>query len=133
MARTTVAAVRALVRPPYWTENFQQFVDIAHAVVNASCLTFSYSETILELLERYLAAHLYSSNDPGGSVLKARQVDTAREEYAVAASASRSPFEDLLKFFDPFGCLSRTDPTDGGTPQQTVIGINWLGKPVGSV
>lgn len=118
--RTTVEAVQALLREPYWTTNFDQFITAASAVIDNLCLAYGYSDAMLELLERWLAAHLYSTNDSTSGELKRREVDTAAEEYHKGTSL-RTPFSEQLKFFDPRGCLQFIPTVD--------IGVTWLGKP----
>lgn len=59
MARTTASAVQALVN---WNSDVsvEPFIETATALIDAVLLDAGYSDTLLELIERWLSAHFYS-------------------------------------------------------------------------
>lgn len=66
MARTTLTAVRliAKVKKSATDTTFAPFIEAATHLVDQCCLESDYSDTTLELIERWLAAHFYHVLDP---------------------------------------------------------------------
>jgi hypothetical protein len=62
-ARTTSTAIAGIIEVD---EEFllDPFIETANALVNEVCLDSDYSDELLELIERWLAAHFYCMIDP---------------------------------------------------------------------
>ena len=65
MARTTSAAVEAIIEVDV-TISLTPFIEAANNIVSAVCDTAdtSYDATDLEIIERWLSAHIYTNRDP---------------------------------------------------------------------
>ena len=132
MARTSAAAIKLLMAPggDYDTVNnpdVAPFIDSASHVVDGIVLCVArrgltaLSSTELELIERWLAAHLYCMSD---------QTYTSKSNMSASGSfrpggglnLDGSPYGQTAKLMDSSGCL-----TSMGTRARA--GLRWAGKP----
>lgn len=128
MARTNSNAVQAILGDNYDSNiDLDPFIDTASAVVDeiedcASERDITMSSTLLELIERWLAAHFYAHADPlyqsrstgGASATFQGQTGMGLESTVYGQTALR---------LDKSGCLAYMD--EKSEPVQVI----WLGKP----
>ena len=63
MARTTSAAVEAIIEVETG-DSLTPFIEVANHMVTQHCTDSSYTDTTLELIERWLSAHFYAIRAP---------------------------------------------------------------------
>ena len=105
--RTTEQAVRDLLggEVPVGVD-LTPWLQSANVIVTARCLTAGYSTEMLELIERYLAAHLYMMNQ---RVLVRRKIGQSEDEWdrgKVGLGLDLTPWGQMIKtLLDPKNTL----------------------------
>ena len=126
MARTTSAAVILVLGGDYDTVSLPSvtpYIDSATAIVdrvNAAATVKGYilSTVELELIERWLSAHLYTKSDP---TYQSRSTAGASGSF-VRGPKEPEPYKDAAIAMDPSGCLN-------SQLNALRAGGFWLGKP----
>lgn len=106
MARTTIAAVQKIISyDAVLIPDIQPFIDDANVMVTAIIGTAA-SEATLEMVERYLAAHLIGISDPR---IQSEQVRTIQASYQVKLSDGLgiTHYGSMAMQLDTSGKLSR--------------------------
>ncbi len=119
--RTTAAAVRAIGGFSSGI-NLEGFIETAHLIVDrvAACNS-SLTDTELEMIERWLAAHYTAIIYP---VVNSKSVMGASESYgrgSVGTGLEATPFGIQAMRLDPSGCLERIE---NGVPSLMWLGID---------
>lgn len=119
--RTTESLVEGIIETEV-SIPLDPFIEVANALVNEVCLNSSYTETYLELIERWLAAHFYAVRDNRRDT---EQVGSVRErfQYKVDLDLRVTIYGQQALLIDFKGNLRRlTEGTIGG------VDIFWLGS-----
>ena len=124
MARTTAEAVKLLLAANYDSDaatNLTPFIDSASSIVDdvVECVSdlslTALSSTKLELIERWIAAYLYTQSDP---------LYTSRSTASASGAFQEHSFLKGAIALDPSGCVKCC--VEGAV----TAGLNWLGLPV---
>ena len=128
MSRTTENDVKAFLGNNYDTRNspsLAPFIDIATTLVDnmVSCAgsSYSFSDAVLEKIERLLACHLYGFQD---QFLSHKRTQDASGSFqgATGLGLKSSFYGQTAMQLDPSGCLANSD-------QGVVnVSLDWLGK-----
>lgn len=124
MARTTEAAVKELID---WNPEIpvQPHIDTANDVVTNICGAAGYSTVTLELVERWLAAHYYSSVDPQYQAEKTLQAGVTYSG-KTGMYLENSRYGQQAMSIEYKGLLSAwNDAMKNGGP--VTVGAQWLG------
>lgn len=124
--RTTAEQVSAIVEVDT-SISLVPFIEVASALVDEVCATVeaAYTDTRLELIERWLSAHFYCVRDP-----------RAKEEQAGKVREVKESNTDLNLASSKYGQMAMTLDTNGGLAslnqatikgQARAIGITYLG------
>ena len=122
--RTTAAAVELIIEVDD-NISLTSFIEVANALVTEHCSTDDYDATRLELIERWLSAHMYTVRDMRR---ESEKVDTASEkkQSAVGIGFDTSHYGQTAMRLDTAGGLSQlNDQMKKGTSQ--VVSVTWLG------
>ena len=106
MARTTIAAVQKIISyDAVLIPDIQPFIDDANVMVT-NIIGTAASEATLEMVERYLAAHLIGISDPR---IQSEQVRTIQASYQVKLSDGLgiTHYGSMAMQLDTSGKLSR--------------------------
>jgi len=139
MARTTRANVALIIEldaeiVPDDTA-MAPFIDVANEFVTEACTGDNgpetpYTDDRLELIERFLAAHIYTNRDPRPASESAGSVSTNYQS-RVDLGFATSHYGQTAMRLDTNGGLARLDKsTTKGTP---VVGGFWAGTPADEV
>jgi hypothetical protein len=110
MARTTSSAVLAILLRDYDSVNnpsLEPFIEAASSLMDdvAACAVAAdatLSSTKLELMERWLAAHFYTKNNP---VYQSKTTSQASATF-VRGKKEPEPYKDAALMLDSTGCLA---------------------------
>lgn len=100
------------------------FMLVANELVTELCLASGYTETRLELIERWLAAHFYTNRDPRSTDEKAGPVSVTYQS-AVDLNLNSSHYGQTAMMLDTAGNLK----TLNNKKAKRVLSVSWLGKP----
>ncbi len=117
MSRTTADLVEGIIEVDD-TIPLDPFISVANELVTEYCLTAGYSDTRLELIERWLSAHFYSVRDRRVTSEGAGGVSESME------SKDRLDYYEQARLLDTKHKLPPIKPTAGGKGQ-----LAWLGRP----
>lgn len=127
MAYTTEAAVAAILADFYEDDSvLAPYVEGANLLVVKVCVPEGYDDVQLEMIERWLAAHLYACRV---GQLAAKAVGPARDAYntKVGLSLSSTTYGQQAMLFDTEGALAAlADQNANGGPVQA--SIHFLGR-----
>jgi hypothetical protein len=133
--RTTIAKVQALLGDDYGVKedgtspDLQPFIDTATVITDRvdACATkkrIDLTDAELELIERWVAAHLYTAQDkPYSSRSTAGASGQFQGQTAMGYDSTR--YGQEAQRIDYSGCLRNID-------KQQRAGMAWLGKPLSS-
>lgn len=128
--RTTTQAVKGIMLGEYDCLNnpdLTPFIESASLMIDdlvtcAATMSQTLSAAKLEIIERWLTAHLYQMADPGYIEKRTgKAMGKFTGETGFGLEASR--FGSMVKRLDTTGCLSGLD---AGASQ---VSLTWLGKP----
>lgn len=122
MARTTSTAVQGVLGRDYdGSTDLTPYIDIASALVDqvvvcaaAKSIAYGFTDAVLEVIERWMAANYYTIMDP---TYKARATASASGTFNKNPDAYKDAAIDL----DPTGCLN-------ALLKRQRAGAVWLGK-----
>lgn len=133
MTRTTDSAVQGIIDVDTDTyPALTQFIDTANELVTEVCASVLdddgnvyYSDTRLELIERWLAAHFYAVADPRAAMEKAGPVSQSLQ-HKVDLNLAVTTYGQQAMLLDTKGGLAALNgqATDG---IQRSAGVVWLG------
>lgn len=125
--RTTALAVsKVLAGQVDDTIDMDTFIETASLIVDDNCADAGYSDAKLELIERWLSAHMYSVTDPRTTQEGAGPVNAAYEA-KVDLGFNLTRFGQQAMLLDTAGGLAALNAaTVAGTTRSA--GISWLGK-----
>lgn len=125
MARTTPTLVGDIVEVDD-TISLVPFIDTASELVTEVCGSAGYSDTRLELIERWLSAHFYKIRDQAVANEKAGPAQTAYQ-YQVGLGLAQTKEGQQAMILDTKGGLAALSKrTEQGNSQHP--GITWLGS-----
>jgi len=129
MARTTESLVRRIIEvDDTIAPDLDPFVETAHAMVNAVCTGFdpAYTETQLELIERWLAAHFYGIRDTPRAREAAGSV-SENFQYKIDLGLDQTRHGQMAKVLDFKGGLAQLDKKVKDGTQGKTASVNWAG------
>jgi len=138
MARTTKSDIETIIDidPAIAPDEAAMagFILAANELVTECCAGASgpstpYSDSRLELIERYLAAHFYTLRDPRVASEGAGGV-TAHYQGTTSVGFKSSHYGQMALRLDTNGGLAKLDTKTTKTP---VVGIHWPGTPADEV
>jgi len=102
------------------------FIAIANELVTECCSEDDYDATRLEMIERYLSAHLYTNYDPRAKSEKAGDVSVSYQS-AVDLGFNTSHYGQHAMLLDTAGGLAALNKRtqDGKTSS---VAVTWMGK-----
>jgi len=122
--RTTPAAV-ALIIEVDDEISLTSFIEVANVLVTECCSTDDYDATRLELIERWLSAHVYTIRDMRASEERAGPV-SERKQSAIALGFDTSHYGQMAMRLDTKGGLAiLNEQMKKGKGQ--AVQISWLG------
>lgn len=129
MARTTDELVKGVLLLDYdsrRTPSLTPFINAANLVVTrvATCATakdVTLSSDELEMIERWLAAHMYVQSDQTFAS-KSTSGASASHHGQTGMGLENSKYGQTAMMLDPSGCLAAID-------KRQSAGAHWLGKP----
>jgi len=123
--RTTEEKVREIIETDS-SIKLEPFIQSASTLVDRCCADKDYTETELELIERWLAAHFYCIRDPRTS---SESVGTVKEQYQyqVGLHLDVSVYGQTAMVLDYYGGLAALNKSieNGGTG---TAWVKWMGK-----
>ncbi len=128
MARTTASAVEGIIEIDAKI-SLTPFIELANALVTQCCtgdsVEITYTDAILELIERWLSAHIYTNRDPRAISEKAGPV-SERTQSKVDLGFDTSHYGQTAMRIDYQGGLSALNEQikSGGV---STVGATWLG------
>lgn len=122
--RTTVAAVGLIIEVDA-TISLTPFIETANALVTECCSADNYDSTRLELIERWLSAHLYTIRDMRAESEKAGSV-SEKKQSKVDLGFDTSHYGQTAMRLDTEGGLAALNTRSKKRSSQ-VVGITWLG------
>lgn len=120
MTRTNTAAVQVILGDNYdGTSPLDAYVEMATAIVDrvltcAASNSVTVTDAEAELMERWMAAHYYTTMDP---------LYISKSTGRASGSFGARSYMDAALAVDPSGCLS------GILTRGKSAGLSWLGKP----
>ena len=131
MARTTVAAVEGIIEN---SDNITltPFIEAANALVTQCCgSSTTYTEDNLELIERWVTAHLFTVRDPRTTQERTMQV-AGTFQSKVDLGFDSSHYGQMAMRLDWEGGLASLNKSakQGGL---RTVGIVWTGVPVAEI
>ena len=112
MARTTTTAVQAIMVKTA-AKSLTPFIETANSLVTTHCAGLEFTAAQLELIERWLSAHLYQAADP------------QYESEKIGSTARTRPKTDGKGIMSTrYGQMA----VQLGFPSGAPIAIAWLGK-----
>jgi hypothetical protein len=133
MARTTKANIEEIIEldPEVVPDDaaMASFITVANELVTECCTgdaapTVAYTDERLELIERYLAAHLYTNRDPRAVIEKVGPVGTTFQS-RVDLGFDTSHYGQIAMRIDTNGGLAQlNEDMKKGKPR---VGVTWLG------
>ncbi len=124
MARTSQANV-ALIIEIDDGDDLTAFISVANEMVTELCTNSGYSDTRLELIERWLSAHFYTNYKPRAKAEKAATVSETKQD-ATDLGLNSSFYGQTAMRLDTAGSLASHDKAvvDGnaGTPAFIFLG-----------
>lgn len=132
--RTTIAAVSGIIEVDS-SISLVPFIVLANALVTEVCTgtagpTPAYDDERLELIERWLVAHLYTVRDPRVTSEKAGSV-SANYQSRVGLGFDSSHYGQMAMRLDTNGGLANLNElTKKGSPR---VGVLWPGTPANEV
>lgn len=126
MARTDAELLGSLIEIDP-TISPQVFIDTASIMVDECCLGVGYTETRLELIERWLAAHLYALREQVPASENAGDVAVSYQ-YKVDLHLNQTKYGQQAMLLDTEGGLATLNQrvSKGKPPPAS---ITWLGTP----
>ena len=120
MTRTNPTDVQSILGDNYdCSSPLDPYIELATALVDrvvtcASAKSVTVTSAEAELMERWMAAHYYTTMDP---------LYTSKSTGRASGSFQRDPYMNAALAVDPSGCLS------GILTRGKSAGLSWLGKP----
>jgi len=124
--RTTAAAVALIIKVNATaTPDLGPFIEAANSIVTAVCTSTALTEAQLELIERWLSAHMYAIRAPRRAMERAGDVAQSFQ-YKVDLGLKVTTYGQQAMLLDTSGALANLDArtTKGGPVRATVA---WLG------
>lgn len=132
MARTTLAQVETIIELDAELipdeAALTPFIDVANELVTEACVTngpeTAYTDARLELIERWLTAHIYTIRDPRVANERAGAVGVSYQS-SVGLGFDTSHYGQMAMRLDTNGGLAKLNTdTKKGRPR---VGVQWLG------
>lgn len=126
-ARTTETAVKGIIEvDAISVSSLEPFISIANELVTEKCGGLGYSDTRLELIERWLSAHFYTVRDPRVTSETAGPV-SASYQSSVSLGLNSSHYGQTALRLDTMGGLASLEQgsLNGG---RKIINISHIGR-----
>jgi len=103
----------------------EPFMMIANELVTEVCTDKGYTDSRLELIERWLSAHFYTNRDPRAVNEKAGPVGVTYQS-EVALNLNTSHYGQTAMLLDTAGGLAALNTLK----KKKVLSVSWLGTPL---
>lgn len=124
MARTTAQDVQELLGDKYEAAYpATSFITTANVMVTKHCVDEDFTDAELELIERYLAAHLYRLSHPWSTQERAGDVGESKQHVEKVGFAA-TEFGQMAMDLDWSGALKAL-----GSEKRRSVDMSWAGKP----
>lgn len=125
MARTTEELVKEIIEVDPNVPSLDPFILPANELVTELCTSFGYTDTRLELIERWLSAHFYAILDPRAKEERAGPVSQENQS-SVSLGLNVTHYGQQAMRLDTNGGLSSMDKaaTEGISRS---VGVTYLG------
>lgn len=126
MARTTPELVAGIIEVDSVSiPDLTPFIDVANAIVTEVCVPEEYDDTRLELIERWLSAHVYALRDPRTSSESAG-VSASYQLPAYGMNFQGTSYGQMALLLDTKGGLAALSKrTENG--KKAIVGVTYLG------
>lgn len=126
-ARTTAELVSSIIEvDTVVVTDLSPFIDAAHHLVNRCCSEDDYTESELELIERWLAAHFYAVRDPRVSSEAVSGVSQSFQ-YQVGLNLALTTYGQQAMLLDTEGGLSALNGQVTAGRGKITPGASWIG------
>lgn len=124
MPRTTSSAVQGIIETES-SISLTPFIEVANELVTELCTASGYTDTRLELIERWLAAHFYAIRDLRRANEKAGSVGESFQ-YKLGLNLAVTMYGQQVMLLDTAGNLAALNKQaeSGGIRR---VGVTWLG------
>lgn len=126
MSRTDSTAVTALLVDVESGVSLDQFITVANIMVTKHCTDAAFTVDELEVIERYLAAHLYCISRPRPIQEKAGDV-SENKQHVEALGLDATEFGQMVKRLDWSGALAALDARSSSN-KRTSVSATWMGE-----
>lgn len=127
MARTTAEAVQTLLGEAYQTAYpVTSVITTANLVVTKNCTDTAFTTDELEIIERYVAAHLYCISHPRATQEKAGSV-SENKQHVEGLGFNATEFGQQALLLDWSGALAALN-TSAGKGLRRSVSLTWAGK-----
>jgi hypothetical protein len=125
MARTTPELVAGIIEVDSVSiPDLTPFIDVANAIVTEVCVPEEYDDTRLELIERWLSAHVYALRDPRTSSESAGVRLPTNSTYGM--NFQGTSYGQMALLLDTKGGLAALSKrTENG--KKAIVGVTYLG------
>lgn len=127
MPRTTDAQVRSIISVPKKVTDLTAYIEVANDMVTRLCTASDYSDTTLELIERYLAAHFLAVQYPIAIMERAGSVQ-ALKEHKVHYGLLNTRYGQQACALDSAGNLAASSANVDKGVKKLAVGVSYLGK-----
>lgn len=126
MPRTTSELVGSIIEVDDTVGSLDPFIAMANELVTEVCVPSEYSDTRLELIERWLAAHFYCSRDPRVSYEVLGPLATTYQ-YKLGLFFANTSYGQMALTLDTKGGLAKLSKSMEEGKKITIAGISFLG------
>jgi hypothetical protein len=127
MPRTNDAAVQGVIETDA-SISLTPYIEVASALVTRICVGSSYDSTLLELIERWLAAHFYALRDKRVSSEGVKGLTTSYEAPKTAMYLSNTVYGQTALSVDIYGSLAAWQKQLEDGVQSVSAGVYHLGS-----
>lgn len=124
MSRTTPALVAGIIQIEAGVD-VQPFIDAANQLATDVCGSSGYSDQKMELIERWLSAHLYTIFDNQIRLAKAGTVSVAYQ-YKIDYGLANSMYGQQVMLLDTLGNFAKLSNANK-TQRKVKVSINYVG------
>lgn len=123
--RTTPEQVAEIIELNDPSDNLQPFIEVSNELVTEVCSGQGYTESRMELIERWLSGHFYAVRNPRPSSEKAGTVGESFQ-YKVGLNLAVTTYGQQAMILDTKGGLAALSKS-AELGRNRKVGVQWLG------